>query len=98
MCSSDLNTGIEEKNISINGNLFPNPASETITIPVKVLNAENANIQISDATGRIVMEKNIAFIGSQEIKMDVSALENGVYAVGINSQASRTSDTFVIHR
>ncbi len=92
------NTGIEEKNISINGSLFPNPASQSITIPVKVLSSENATLEVMDATGRIVMEKNIAFSGNQEIKIDVSTLENGVYAISINSKNGRSSNSFIVNR
>ncbi|MCX6274597.1 MAG: DUF4397 domain-containing protein, partial [Bacteroidetes bacterium] len=92
------NTGIEEKNISINGSLFPNPASQSITIPVKVLSSENATIEVMDATGRKVLERSITFTGNQQIKIDVSSLENGIYAVSINSKDGRTSNSFIVNR
>ena len=92
------NTGVEETNISINGSLFPNPASQSITIPVKVLSSENATIEVMDATGRKVLERNITFIGNQQIKIDVSSLENGIYAVSINSKDGRTSNSFIVNR
>jgi hypothetical protein len=92
------NTGVEETNISINGSLFPNPASQSITIPVKVLSSENATIEVMDATGRKVLERNITFIGNQQIKIDVSSLDNGIYAVSINSKDGRTSNSFIVNR
>ena len=92
------NTGIEETNIAISGNLFPNPASRSITIPVKVRSAESGTVEVFDAVGRKVIEQQIAFSGNQELKIDVSSLENGIYSVSINSNDGRSTKSFIVNR
>ena len=90
------NTGLEESNMHFNGNMFPNPVSSLLTIPLKGI-MEDATIEIFDATGRKVLYKNIV-LAANEIQLDVSFLQNGIYALSINTEDGRSANNFIVNR
>ena len=64
--------------------LFPNPASAVLNI--EHTTADNADITISDVTGRLVYKTTLS--GSQTVQVDISAFSTGVYFVsnGLETQ------------
>jgi hypothetical protein len=90
------NTGLEETNIHFNGDMFPNPASSSLTIPLKAI-VEDATLEVFDVAGRKVLDENIVLTGN-EIKLDVSSLENGMYTLSINSEDGRSAKNFIVNR
>lgn len=71
-----LATGINENLTENHVSIYPNPATNLVTISAK----ENISlVQIFDIQGRIVMEYD--FNGTSEIKLNVSELPNGLYNI-----------------
>lgn len=67
---------------------YPNPAESIINITNKLANGENGILEIFDASGKKVMEKNVTG-GNNEINLDVTALSNGVYIYKLQGQTNR---------
>jgi hypothetical protein len=74
-------TGVNDivSNISA-AQVYPNPASNALTIDFNATQNKNVVFTLVDATGRTVLVRNInALEGKNIIKEDVSALSNGLY-------------------
>ncbi|MFI5149684.1 MAG: T9SS type A sorting domain-containing protein [Bacteroidia bacterium] len=63
------------------GNLYPNPASGRITLPLTLQESQKLYMVIYDMLGNIVREQEIPMMaaGNQTATMDISELENGIY-------------------
>lgn len=70
--------GIETLNTNVA--FFPNPVINILTITTE---NEIFDVTISDASGRIVLAKNL--IRSQNTEIDLSALEDGIYFVRVET-------------
>jgi hypothetical protein len=67
--SSIESIGLEESKI----NLFPNPASNFLTIKTKL-----KQIYLSDLTGKIIL---ILEVNNGQRILDISTIENGIYFI-----------------
>jgi hypothetical protein len=65
--------------------VFPNPATTQLFILCKELENENALIQVSDALGRTVLEKQLVFAGTPSARLSVDGLKNGIYYMKIST-------------
>jgi len=65
--------------ITGNALLYPNPASDkvTVTLPQGVLNAKT--LSLFDASGRVFAVKQVRQIAGNRVELDVSGLANGYY-------------------
>ena len=70
--------GIETLNTNVA--FFPNPVRNILTITTE---SEISGVTISDASGRIVLAKNL--IRSQNADVDLSSLEDGIYFVRVET-------------
>jgi len=71
--------GVNE-NSEIQGNVFPNPSNDKITISI---NANGlVNLLVSDLSGKKVLEQNVHFENGQT-NTDISSLENGMYILAV---------------
>lgn len=69
----------KESSVLIN-NLFPNPASNSITININNRDSETLLIEIRDMMGRTVLTKSVAAkIGENQTEVNVSTLAQGTY-------------------
>jgi hypothetical protein len=76
-----LLTGIYEDKSQADFNsyrLFPNPAQNQFRVSGFRLNDNGGTIELYDLNGRKLQEKNIP-VGYEEINMDVSRLQSGIY-------------------
>jgi choice-of-anchor B domain-containing protein len=77
--------GVEENDLNSGLVLFPNPASDVITVSSQ--NAAISSIQIVDMLGKqLWVEENIE---EQSKTLDVSQYANGIYFVIVNNQVSK---------
>ena len=82
--------GINENSKSIIGAVYPNPASDLVTVQLK----DNQNIDriyISDMSGKLVSEPIAQFNGTT-IEMNTKNLSSGLYMLTVES-AGKTSTT-----
>lgn len=73
-------TGLDfvENNFSI----YPNPASDYVN--VEIANANNATVQITDITGKVVMEQQVE--NTSNARINTSELNTGIYIMKINAE------------
>ncbi len=66
--------------------VYPNPASDHLTVVVNGASGEKVNLRLSNAMGLILMEKSYP-AGSKEFReeLDISRLTSGVYLLQIES-------------
>jgi hypothetical protein len=84
------NTSAGENVTAIPLVIYPNPASDHITISYQLEAGANVNIELYDATGRLAMvilnERQGS--GAHSVKLDPSGLARGVYMVKIDKGAA----------
>ncbi|AFL80027.1 Outer membrane protein Omp28 [Aequorivita sublithincola DSM 14238] len=72
-----------------NVSLYPNPASKTINVK----NAENANVQVFDVLGKLILsQSNI----SMDAQLNVSQLQAGTYFMKISKDNLITTKKFLV--
>jgi PKD repeat protein len=78
-------TGINEINpIAAGFNTYPNPANDHIIIDFNSTKEENYSIQLSDITGRMILENDAkSTIGENQYLMNLSKLSKGVYIISL---------------
>lgn len=91
-------TGIDESNIRFATGIFPNPANNRIQVGLQVKNAANAQVQVTDVTGRIVLNRQAYLVDNQLLSLDIDQLPGGVYNLTVIEGSSLQSAPFVIAR
>jgi hypothetical protein len=69
---------------NLNIDLFPNPATDLVTLQVNGLVKENLTVELTDLTGRTVLEKTI-YAGSTIAFFETQTLNAGEYLVRVKS-------------
>jgi len=88
---ADGNSGIKGQSVNSSVKIYPNPAIEYITIAA---DASNVKINISDASGKIVLEKT--YSGNNSYTVPVSNLPKGIYFVNITSEQKNVTQKLII--
>lgn len=68
--------------------LHPNPSSGIVNLEIKIEEAEELNISVSNIQGILVLEKSsgLLYSGQQNIILDISILKSGIYLVEISGK------------
>lgn len=97
-CTEYVNTTELETSID-NLRLFPNPASDMITIEANVSEAGNYTCQIRNILGAVVMEQNFNTVaGPNTITFSVDQLSNGMYTYILTDGQAALSRKFVVQK
>lgn len=65
-------------------NIYPNPATNQINVDLNIESTENVEISIVNNLGQVVSTKNYGSLsGTQNISLDVSTLQSGIYFVNV---------------
>jgi hypothetical protein len=73
---------------------YPNPVSESLTVPYLVSSVQNASISVSDMFGRTLLHKELN-APSGTIKIDVSEFASGVYLYTLVTERGTITRRFV---
>ncbi len=65
--------------------VFPNPATDALTIKVPDLNEESVTINLADITGRILIQKSIKGNQGFSVSFNIKALATGMYFVTVKT-------------
>ncbi|MCB0851509.1 MAG: T9SS type A sorting domain-containing protein [Bacteroidetes bacterium] len=75
---------VEITNMDIlNLEIYPNPATEKLTISAQIDQPDGFHLIIADMTGRVLLEKNISKAGEFQLAMNISELIPGIYNVSL---------------
>ena len=89
-----LSVTIAEENIAQQIRVFPNPASNTITIILpEAYISKNINIALFDLTGKEMISVNNAAYQNQQL--DVSIIPAGLYLLQISSGENKMITTLI---
>ena len=91
----DLATAVKENEGSsiVSANPFPNPAKDKFTIPFFLKDKATINLDLYDATGRLVLNRSLGSLGKgeQQIQVPLTGLQNGIYHYRIYSSTDQVS-------
>lgn len=78
--------------------VYPNPAQDNANISFNLLNSSNVNVIVRDITGRIVSTDNFGVrgAGSNQVSVNVSELNAGVYSVSLQAGNSVVTSQLVV--
>jgi len=83
----------------LNFNLYPNPASDYVTVSIEFPSYTNVNMAVYNALGEKVIDIINGFIISDTRKIDVSNLSSGVYYLRVNTgENTPVNKKFIIAR
>jgi hypothetical protein len=78
-------------------NLFPNPTNGLLTVKFATTEAMTVQMAISDLSGQMIQTRQFnADLGLQEVNVDASRLNSGIYFMHIISAEGKVSKKFVV--
>lgn len=88
--------GVKELSNVLNISLFPNPATDVITLKYESGSANNITISISDISGKRVQSTNfVSAIGNNENELLIENLDAGVYFIEIKNESASKKIKFI---
>lgn len=78
--------------------LYPNPANKETILSVSLPAPEKLYISLTDALGRLVLNREIGNIRQQQISLDVQALPPGVYRVQVRTAQHSLARNLIVWR
>lgn len=75
--------GLEEQEVDSGFEIYPNPASDVLSIQCYSQNKEEASLVIFDITGKKLLESDLIFEYNEEEKIDISKFPPGHYTLRI---------------
>ncbi|MEY2938891.1 MAG: hypothetical protein RL062_1480, partial [Bacteroidota bacterium] len=79
-------TGVAELNSQMNAFLFPNPSQNEMKLQLEMSNAEEVDIQLWDATGRMVWNQNQTWVNKGENLISIPQQSAGLYVLRVQNQ------------
>ncbi len=77
--------------------MAPNPAVDRCTFVIEAATAAEAQLEIRDITGNVVVQRNLSLeVGEQVIEQDVSVLPVGAYIVNVISEVQNLSQQLIV--
>jgi hypothetical protein len=90
-------SSVEAINPEIAVQLFPNPASDIVTLSFNLTETADVNIQVYTMDGKIVSEKSLNRInGEQFIPLDVHSLVSGNYLISVSANGKSFIKTLTV--
>jgi hypothetical protein len=98
-CNYNSLTSLEETEDHYYFSVYPNPASNSITVTSKNIFENNTNIIINDALGRQVEILRIpASTGANSANINIGNLSSGIYSLVLQSENSSVTKKFVVQK
>jgi hypothetical protein len=68
--------------------IFPNPSTGNATIVYQLNGKDNANLQVFDVNGRLVLEQRL-LVSMERQKLDLNHFKNGIYHFSVTLKDER---------
>ena len=81
------------ENLESQFSLFPNPATNSLTLLLNTSNKETKTFNLIDLSGRVLESKTV--LNEQNIHWNVSSLEAGYYIINLESSKGNSSHSFI---
>jgi len=94
----DVTVGLNEIAPSLNLTIFPNPANETVNVAFEQNTNDLIQIELIDATGRVITQVNSLEIGTNYVSFDVANLSSGFYTVRLTNSNGSENQKLMIQK
>lgn len=91
-CTPYTNIGIKEISKPFNAFVYPNPATEQITVNINK-NASKLSAEVLDMTGRVI--RSVTAADSYAASINIADLSSGVYLIRVSDGQSRVTEKWV---
>ncbi len=92
-----LGTNSLSKTSSTQFNLYPNPASTSISLLFNAITENDIVYSITDMTGKIIVKSTIQpYVGINNKEINVSNFDNGFYTITLNGKSANQIVKFVV--
>ena len=94
----DVTVGLNEMASSSNLTIFPNPANETVNVSFDQNTNDLIQIELIDATGRVIAQNQSIEIGTNNVSFDVTTLSSGFYTVRLSNANGTENQKLMIQK
>jgi hypothetical protein len=94
----DVTVGLNELASSSNLTIFPNPANETVNVSFEQNTNDLIQIELIDATGRVIAQNQSIEIGTNNVSFDVTNLSSGFYTVRLTNANGTENQKLMIQK
>jgi hypothetical protein len=94
----DVTVGLNEVATSSNLTIFPNPANETVNVSFEQNTNDLIQIELIDATGRVIAQNQSIEIGTNNVSFDVTNLSSGFYTVRLTNANGTENQKLMIQK
>lgn len=94
----DVTVGLNEVASSSNLTIFPNPANETVNVSFEQNTNDLIQIELIDATGRVIAQNQSIEIGTNNVSFDVTTLSSGFYTVRLTNANGSENQKLMIQK
>jgi hypothetical protein len=95
MTGSDCFLSVSDAQLDENIKLFPNPASQNITLQIRG-NIVLSNVNIYDLSGKLLFRKSFSGNYQSNLNLDIDTLSTGVYFVELNSETATAVKKLIV--
>jgi hypothetical protein len=89
--------GLNNLNLNNYFSVYPNPATDILTVDFEATNNDDYAVSILDLQGRVVSSQNLSALnGAQKVTFDVNNLAKGSYVVTVSSNGMTSTKNVVI--
>ncbi len=84
---------------AINLVVFPNPASDNVSVSFSLKNSAEVSVTVSDLAGRTIFSEHLSLIpGANQSDIDVSGFDAGIYLVTVRGEGFSLTQKFTVSR
>ena len=94
----DVTVGLNELASSSNLTIFPNPANETVNVSFEQNTNDLIQIELIDATGRVIAQESSLEIGTNNVSFEVTNLSSGFYTVRLTNSNGSENQKLMIQK
>jgi len=88
---------INDLNSTFSYSVFPNPATNQISILMDNINSKEVSVSIYNLSGQSVFQSNLSLTqGVNQKQLDISSLSSGVYVINISNNRINSSKKLII--
>jgi hypothetical protein len=89
--------GINESNVDLAMNIYPNPASETVAVNYTLASSTAVTISVYDIAGKLILSQNkdVQSNGFHTETLNTADLNSGFYTVTVSTNAGRSTTKLI---
>jgi len=98
-CAACYQVNVANISAATIGNAYPNPANNTVTLPITMKENAQVNVTLSNVVGQVVATQNLGQVAAKQTKdatFTTANLAGGVYLVTVEANGARSTSRIVV--